>query len=672
MARTDQFRNRASACEAHDDTPRSPETGETIGDVIARRFSRREMVRGTLGVVAAASLFGPAALGASKARAEASPERFQFKEIEAGVDTTHHVAEGYWCKPLLRWGDALFPDSPAFDPLKQSAASQLKQFGYNNDYVAYFPLDGSSSHGILCVNHEYTNEELMFPALKERQDTTGFKEMTEELVNIEMAAHGVTIVEIARDELEWHVVRDSSYNRRISPLTPMTADGPAAGVDRLKTKDDPSARALMGTLNNCAGGSTPWGTYLTAEENFHGYFWTDQRDAECKPAKDLGGGQAVSYQRYGVPGLWQAWGKFHNRFNVDEEPNEPNRFGWIVQIDPFDAKSVPVKHTALGRFCHEGAETVLNSDGRVVVYCGDDTRGEYVYRFVTDGRFDPNDRKANMSLLSEGTLYAARFDADGTGRWLPLKFGVPWLTPEFGFNSQADVVIDARRAGDLLGATRMDRPEDVQPNPVNGKVYINLTNNDKRKADQVDKANPRPENYFGHIIELAPKDGDHASDTFSWEILVQCGNPHDPRGGVDALWNPATSDQGWFSCPDNSCVDDEGRLWIATDQGDNWARTGRADGLYGLETEGTRRRTSKMFFRVPVGAELCGPCFTPDRETLFLAVQHPGADGTEALYGFGLPSTYKRPATRWPDFREDRPPRPSVVTITKIGGGKIA
>ena len=526
MARTDQFRNRAAACEAHDDTLRSPETGETIGDVIARRFNRREMVRGTLGVVAAASLFGPAALAASKARAEASPERFQFKEIEAGVDTTHHVAEGYWCKPLLRWGDALFPDSPAFDPLKQSAASQLKQFGYNNDYVAYFPLDGSSSHGILCVNHEYTNEELMFPALKERQDTTGFKEMTEELVNIEMAAHGVTIVEIARDELEWHVVRDSSYNRRISPLTPMTADGPAAGVDRLKTKDDPSARALMGTLNNCAGGSTPWGTYLTAEENFHGYFWTDQRDPECKPAKDLGGGQAVSYQRYGVPGLWQAWGKFHNRFNVDEEPNEPNRFGWIVQIDPFDATSVPVKHTALGRFCHEGAETVLNSDGRVVVYCGDDTRGEYVYRFVTDGRFDPNDRKANMSLLSEGTLYAARFDADGTGRWLPLKFGVPWLTPEFGFNSQADVVIDARRAGDLLGATRMDRPEDVQPNPVNGKVYINLTNNDKRKADQVDKANPRPENYFGHIIELAPKDGDHASDIFSWEILVQCGNPH--------------------------------------------------------------------------------------------------------------------------------------------------
>ena len=209
----------------------------------------------------------------------------------------------------------------------------------------------------------------------------------------------------------------------------------------------------------------------------------------------------------------------------------------------------------------------------------------------------------------------------------------------------------------------------MQPNPVTGKVYVMLTNNDKRKADQVDNANPRAENLFGHIIEITPRDGDHAQDNFSWKILVKCGNPH---GGVDAMWNAATSDDGWFSCPDNACVDDEGRLWIATDQGDNWARTGHADGLYGLETEGKRAGTSKLFYRVPVGAELCGPCFTPDRETLFLSVQHPGADGTECLYGFGRPSTFKNPATRWPDFRDDRPPRPSVVVITKNGGGKIA
>jgi secreted PhoX family phosphatase len=237
------------------------------------------------------------------------------------------------------------------------------------------------------------------------------------------------------------------------------------------------------------------------------------------------------------------------------------------------------------------------------------------------------------NFRNRAAAYAARFDSDGTGKWLPLVFGEQKLTPESGFKPQAEVLIDARRAADLLGATRMDRPKDVQPNGSNGKVYVILTNNDKRKDDQVDKANPRAENLFGHIIELEPRGGDHADDSFTWEILVRCGNPRDPRGGVDALWNPATSVNGWFACPDNACVDDEGRLWMATDQGDNWPRTGRADGLYGLETESDRRGTSKLFYRVPVGAELCGPCFTPDRETLFVAVQHPAADGAEALYG---------------------------------------
>src|SRR5262249_3508298 len=341
-------------------------------------------------------------------------------------------------------------------PYKQSAAAQLKQFGYNNDYIAFFPLDASGDRGLLCINHEYTNEEVMFPGLA-RQDLACFPNMTPELVDIEMAAHGVTIVEVLREDGRWRPVLVSGYNRRISPLdTIIGVDGPASGHDRLKTSADPTGRRIVGTLNNGGGGVTPWGTYLTAEENFHGYFWTNA-ELECgKPPKGLGGAQAKSYARYGLPGLWQAWGKFHDRFNVDKEPNEPNRFGWIVEIDPFDPTSVPVKHTALGRFCHEGAETVLAKDGRVVVYCGDDTRGEYVYRFVTDGRFDPDDRAGNMSLLSKGTLYAARFDADGAGKWLPLTFGEGKLTPESGFKSQADVLIDARRAGDLLGATRMD------------------------------------------------------------------------------------------------------------------------------------------------------------------------------------------------------------------------
>jgi uncharacterized protein len=670
MANRDPFRNRAAACEAHDDSPRSPADGETIGEVILRRYSRRAVMRGTLGVTAAAALFGPAALAAGDARAGTASDRFDFAEIEAGVDKTHHVAPGYRAEVLLRWGDALVPDMPDFDPNSQSAADQSKRFGYNNDYVAYFPIDGSSRHGLLAVNHEYTNEELMFPGVKKRQDTSGFEEMTAELVDIEMAAHGVSIVEIERDGEDWRVRGDGKLNRRITSNTKMTADGPAAGDARLKTSADATGMTILGTLNNCAGGQTPWGTYLSSEENFHGYFWTNVSVPGGARPKGLGGDQAKSYARYGIPGLWQAWGKFLDRFNVDVEPNEPNRFGWMVEIDPFDPDAVPVKHTALGRFCHEGAETVVNKDGRIVVYCGDDGRGEYIYRYVSKDRYDPDDKTANRTLLSDGTLSVARFDADGSAHWLPLEHGRDGLDEAAGFTSQADVVIDARLAADVLGATRMDRPEDVQPNPVNGRVYVMLTNNTSRKPDQVDAANPRADNAFGHIIELTPPDGDHAAETFAWDILVKCGDPG--IGDVGALWSPEVTGDGWFACPDNAAVDKDGRLWIATDQGDNWPRTGRADGLFALETEGPARGTPKLFFRVPVGAEMCGPCFTPDGETLFLAVQHPGADGAEALIGFGRPSTFSDPATRWPDFKDGMPPRPSVVVITKTGGGKIA
>ena len=672
MPNPDGFWNRASAYEASDDIERSPGDGETIGAVIGRRFSRRDVMRGTLGAAAAAALFGPAAFNAARAQPSATEaERFDFTELGAGNDERHHVAPGYRAQVLLRWGDPLFADAPQFNPTSQSAAAQLRQFGYNNDYIAFFPLDAGGRRGLLCVNHEYTNEEVMFPGIDERQDISGFEKITAELVAIEMAAHGVSIVEIARDGDDWKPVVDSDYNRRISSgNTEMAVDGPAAGHARLKTSGDPTGTKIRGTLNNCAGGKTPWGTYLTAEENFHGYFWSNA----CVPGgarpKGLGGDQAASYKRYGVPGLWQAWGKFEDRFNVDQEPNEPNRFGWIVEIDPRDPNSVPVKHTALGRFCHEGAETVVNKDGRVVVYCGDDGRGEYIYRFVTEGRFDPENAAANRGLLSKGTLSVARFDDGGTLSWLPLVYGRQWLTEKFGFRSQADVVIDARIAADLLGATRMDRPEDVQPNEVNGRVYVILTNNTKRKADEVNDANPRADNAFGHIIEMTPPDGDHAADVFAWDILVRCGDPAVAK--VGALWNPATSKDGWFASPDNACVDNQGRLWIATDQGENWPRTGRSDGLYALETEGAGRGTPKLFFRAPVGAELCGPCFTPDNETLFVAVQHPAADGAESYIGFGHPSTFKDPVTRWPDFQDGIPPRPAILAITKDGGGKIA
>lgn len=665
-AHEDGFGNKAEAFEAFDDVPTNPNLGRTIGDVINARYNRRGVLSGMLGVTATTALFGTSALLApSTAQAAAHSSRYTFDELDAGVDETHHIADGYDADVLLRWGDPIFADAPAFDPQNQTRESQLGQFGYNNDYCGYTPLSDTS--GLLCVNHEYTNEELMFPGLG-RQDRVGFKGMTRELVEIEMAAHGGTVVAIERgDDGKWAVDRTSVFNRRITPLTTeMTIDGPAAGHDRLKTSDDPDGTTVIGTLNNCAGGMTPWGTYLMAEENFHGYFWTDNRDANGKPV--LKGAQAASMKRYGVPGGWYAWGQYVDRFNVDKEPNEPNRFGYIVEVDPMDATSTPVKHTALGRFRHEGCETTVSADGHVVVYSGDDNRFDYVYKFVSAGKVS-DERAANMKLLSEGTLYVARFEADGLVKWLPLVAGTGPLTAANGFPTQAEVAIDTRIAADLLGATPMDRPEDVQPGP-DGRVYCMLTNNNKRKPGSENAANPRSKNNFGHIIEIIEAGGDPAATTGTWEIVVKCGDPNVSEVGAE--WNPETSASGWFASPDNAAVDALGRLWISTDQGSKWPKTGRSDGLYGLETEGTSRGTSKLFFRCPVGAEMCGPYFTENTEALFLAVQHPAADGVKSFPGFERNSTFEDPATRWPDFAESIPPRPSVMVVTKQGGGKIA
>lgn len=642
--------------EAEEDVGRNPSDNPTMGDVINRRFSRRGFLGGSLAVTAIASTVSPLALMiADEARAEGM-SAFSFTEIEAGVDETHHVAEGYDADVLLRWGDKVFADSLEFDPMNQTAESQSKQFGYNNDYVGFIPLDGADDHGLLVVNHEYTNAELMFPNWAtigkdgEGKDKVMMGEFTKDIVDIEMAAHGGTVIEIRKENGKWTPVLDGKMNRRLHVGTEMALTGPAAGHDRLKTNADPSGTKVFGTLNNCAGGVTPWGTWLMAEENFHGYFVGELPE---------GHPEAVNYKRYGAPAGWYNWGTHHDRFDVSKEPNEPNRFGWVVEVDPMDPNSVPKKRTALGRMKHEGAESVVNKDGRVVFYCGDDERFDYVYKFVTAAAYNPDDRAANADLLDDGTLYVARFNADGTVDWMPLVHGEGPLNAENGFMSQADVVIEARRAGDLLGATKMDRPEDVQPNAMTGKVYCMLTNNTRRKEGDENAANPRANNAFGHIIEISETDGDFASTKSTWEILLKCGDPSVAE--VGASFSSATTTNGWFGMPDNCAIDADGRLWVSTD-GNSEKRTGRTDGLWAVDTDGDARATSKLFFRVPVGAEMCGPLFDPTGETVFLAVQHPGDEGL---------ATYEQPATRWPDFRDDMPVRPAVVAVTKQGGGKI-
>ncbi|MEP2920948.1 MAG: PhoX family phosphatase [Sulfitobacter sp.] len=660
--------NKAEAYEAFDDIPTNPNLSRTIGEVVAARYSRRDMFKGALAVTTTTALFGTSAMIAPKQAAAAGTSRYNFTELAWGNDTMHHVAEGYDAEILLRWGDPITADAPEFDVMNQTAEAQLQQFGYNNDYVGFTALNDAGTRGLLCVNHEYTNEEVMFPGIG-RQDKVDFTGMTPELIDIEMAAHGGTVVEIEKETTgQWRVERNGKYNRRITPLnTKMTIDGPAAGHARMQTNEDPEGMTIIGTLNNCAGGMTPWGTYLLAEENFHGYFWTDKLDADGKP--DISAQpEAKQMDRYGVPGRWYNWGTRYDRFNIDKEPNEPNRFGWVVEVDPRNPDAMPVKHTALGRFRHEGCETTLASDGRLVVYSGDDNRFDYQYKYVSNGTLS-DDNAANSKLLSDGILYVARFDEDGTVEWLPLVHGEGPLTAENGFNDQGDVMIDTRIAADLLGATPMDRPEDAQPRG-DGSVYLMLTNNSKRKPDQVDAANPRPESSFGHIIEVKEDGGDHGATRGTWSILVRCGDPSVAE--VGAVWNPETSENGWFGSPDNAAMDADGRLWVSTDQGSNWGKTGKSDGLYAVETEGEARGTSKLFFRCPIGGEMCGPYFTDDSETLFVAVQHPGTDGTKDIPGFERDSTFEDPATRWPDFDPAMPPRPSVVVVTKQGGGKIA
>ena len=633
----------------------------SFNEVCEARFSRRGFVKAgfaTTAALATSQLIGCGSDGSSKVQVtenkwrEENPHksRYDFKEIEHGGDEYHHVAPDHEAAILIRWGDALFKDSPEFDPNTQTAKSQLKQFGYNNDYIGYLklePMRGQQARALLCVNHEYAIPGLMFPGFPE----DGFKNITKEQVQITQAAVGNSIVEVGLKDGEWSVNTRSKYNRRISALdTEIEITGPVRGSSRMKTSSDKRGKTVVGTLNNCAGGMTPWGTYLTCEENFNDHFLGEVADNHP---------EAENHDRYNVGTNYTNWGLHDQRFDVTKEPNEPNRFGWVVEIDPLDPESTPKKRTALGRFKHEGGECIVAKSGQLVVYMGDDQRFEYLYKFVSKDKVNLDSPRANRDLLDEGILYVAKFLEDGYLEWMPLVHDNGPL--QAAFDSQADILIEARRAADLLGATPLDRPEDVVPNKHNGKVYAMLTNNTKRQDPN--PANPRTENYFGHIIEISELDGDFASNTGYWDILVKCGNPQVPSHQAD--WNTETSKNGWFASPDNAVVDPDGRLWVTTDQGGKAFMSGTNDGLWALETDGALRGTGKMFFRVPNGAEMCGPIFSDDGETLFLAVQHPGDHGRIGEV------RVETATTRWPDFNENMPPRPSIVTIRKRNGGKV-
>jgi hypothetical protein len=630
----------------NDDDPLS------LAAIAGRRYGRRGVLRGAHGGTAMAALARPARLAAQDGLQGPSP-RFGFTGIAHGVDATDHVAPGHWAEVLVRSGDPVLPGAPAFNPSCQTVVAQAMQFGYNNDYVGYYGLSGGSDesgHGLPCVNHESTRRAVMF--LRAWAENEGRRR---EVAAIEMAAHGGSILEVARDGAgRWHLLPPDVFNRRITAGgTVIAIAEPAAGHARLRTSADPTGRRVIGTVADCAGGITPWGTWLMAEEHFDNYF----------TGRLEGGPRARNHARHGIPSDFYHWAEVEPRWNVEVEPHEPNRFGWIVEVDPFDPDSVPVKRTALGRFKHEGAANIVNGNGRLVVYLGDDRRGGFLFRFVSADAVDPESRQANTGPLNRGTLSAARFRDDGRLEWLPLVFGAGRLDPDAGFPGQADVLIEAGRPGPWVRRRSTGRRAwcPTRPRAPSSSASATIANAPRRDA-----VNNRALNPWGQIVKLAPPGGDHGAPVFRWNMLVECGDPGDPA--TESRWNPATGPNGWFSTPDNAAVDSFGRLWIATDQGKAWKTlSGSADGLWALETAGEGRETGRMFFRAPEGAEVTGPQFTPDVRTLFLSVQHPG----ERFYADGAAASFEAPSTRWPDFDPAMPPRPSVVAITRVDGGFI-
>ncbi|MEV1052215.1 PhoX family protein [Streptomyces sp. NPDC059017] len=647
---------------------------EYAGDVIAGTLSRRSMMR-TAAVVTVATAAGGAvvAQNAPSAQAAAVPAAgdarhggpgggtsegargLRFTPVEPNTADKVTVPEGYTQNVVIRWGEPILRGAPAFDADRQTARAQAGQFGYNNDFLSLLPL---REHGrqVLVANHEYTDEQLMFKGYDAANPTR-------EQVEIAWAAHGLSVVVVQEERRSGKLTPVTRHwlNRRLTATSEFRLTGPAAGSALLKTSADPTGTKVLGTLNNCAGGTTPWGTTLHGEENFNQYF---------------ANGTSATDKRYGLTSgaTERKWERFDKRFDAAQEPNESHRFGWVVELDPYDPDSTPRKRTALGRFKHEAAQPRLTRDGRPVVYMGDDERFDYFYKFVSSKRMKKGDSRAarahNLTLLDEGTLYVAKLtgdspqDIDGTGKlpndgefdgsgvWIPLATGdvshVPGMTAE-------EVYVFTRIAGDKVGATKMDRPEDVEPSPRTGRVYVALTNNgDRGKAGKpgADEANPRNLNKHGQILELAEHWDDPSSDGFAWRLFLVAGDPEDPATYFAGYPKEKVSP---ISCPDNVAFDPHGNLWISTDG----AQLGSHDGLFGVATTGERRGELKQFLTVPKGAETCGPIIQDRR--VIVAVQHPGeVDG----------ATVEKPASVWPDG-PGRLVRPSVVAVYRKDGRGI-
>ncbi len=688
-----------------DDGVSNPSSHGSFVEIIESINPRRRLMLKTGVSMAAIPFLSSLAACGSDSDATTTPtseKMLGFTAVSVSTADTIVVPAGYVASTILPWGTPIRAGAPAWKAdASNTAAEQEQQVGDNHDGMTYFGFNTAangygdrSDEGLLVMNHEYINPEYFYAP--DTDAANWLLPFTLEKARKGQAGHGVSVNHVRRaaDGTISHVA-DSRFNRRVTTNTTMRISGPAAGNDLLKTAADATGTSSLGTLNNCANGFTPWGTYLTCEENFNGYFgWNGTRTPTALES------------RYGISqtGFGYLWHTVDPRFDVNATPNEPNRFGWIVEIDPFDPSATPIKRTALGRFKHENVEIVVAANGKVIAYSGDDERNEYVYKFVSSGTFDRANPTAagNRNLLDSGTLYVAKFEAGatagdkaGVGTWIPLVFGQNGLTTENGFTSQADVLVRTRQAADRVGATMMDRPEWISANPKKaGEVYITLTNNNRRgtttassnKPDgtsaagssrpPIDEANPRDNNVWGHIVRWNETGGDASATTFAWDVFLLAGQP--TVTGVRAPSSSITA-ENIFNSPDGLAFDSSGRLWIQSDG--SFSNTGDFAGMGNNQMLACDPTTKEVrrFLVGPSGCEITGVSLTPDRKTMFVNVQHPGEIGshprapkkTDGTTTFA-DNDIARNATafsQWPIAGQR--PRSATVVVRRSDGGVI-
>jgi len=704
-------------------------TSADFNEILKRRLSRRSLLKGSL-ATASARYIGAGALGATgavEARADSTQLRLNFNAVAKSLDDLVRLPSGYSYKLLLATGDPIAPGIPAYSNSGvDEAGSFARRAGDHNDGLHFFGMNSkgrwdseSSERALLCVNHEAITSAFLHP---QGQTIVDGKRTVDTEVVKEMLAHGVSVIEVRREADSYSLQKDSPRNRRITTLTEVEISGPAAGSPLMITRYSPTGKRTRGTLGNCANGHTPWGTYLTCEENWAGYFRRPTSDDAKRSAKQL-----TALKRYNVAGkgreLWATASpdSHDQRFSrwdasitgasadgSDDYRNAPNTFGWVVEIDPFNPDVAPKKRTALGRFAHEGAWPGPVRAGQPLVwYMGCDARGEYIYKFVSAKVWDPADAGKGMAAgdkyLDDGRLYAARFNADGTGDWLELSLGKNDITsthPTYSFTDQADVLVHARLAADAVGATKMDRPEWGAVNPRNGEVYMTLTYNPSRDFNQLDAANPRyytdPKagkqgrgNVNGHIVRWAEQDNHQGATHFRWDVFLFASRESADRNNVNLSGLDASND---FSSPDGLWFSRRGLLWIETDDhayrdSSNCMLLAAIPGAVGdgaerevISRDGEQQKTIKThvgatatpdtlrrFLVGPVDCEITGLAESHDGKALFVNIQHPGETTNEKGFDITKPSTY---LSHWPEGGDTRP-RSATIVITRDDGGLI-